>query len=173
MRVLLFAPLLCVSLAGVAQTQPDVAGRWVLIGSSGDPADLAESLDVQATTRTLDVHGRPMAPHVTGFTVRRVIGGATRTETLELAQGGVIEGGGGLPSVTESDLRSFWSVRWADNCLVMFAESASSPGAGAANIVRTFTEQWCMNAAGHLVVAVRRTHSGQADIRAMRVYRRP
>ncbi len=174
MRFPLFALLIFVSVAradGVAQTHPEFSGRWVLVGASGDSVDLAHTVAVHATTVDTDASGRPMAPYISALSVSREIDGAVPTETLRVG----LQGGGGVSGVSTAarpEVHNFWSVRWADDCLVIYVEHSSGTADSGPTDAHSRTEQWCMNAARQLVVAIRRTQSSKPPLNATRVYRR-
>ncbi len=176
MRFPVFALLIVASVAravGVAQTHPDFSGRWVLVGASGDSVDLAHTVAVHATIVDTDASGRPMAPYISALSVSREIEGVAQTETLKVGlQGGVVGGVSGVSTAARPEMHNFWSVRWADDCLVIHAESTSGTADSGPTDVHSRTEQWCMNAARQLVVAIRRAQSGKPPLNATRVYRR-
>lgn len=150
---------------GVAQTHPDFSGRWVLVGASGDSVDLAHAIAVHAASVDANASGRPMTPFMSALSVSREIDRVVQTETLRVGlQGGSVGSG--------PQMHSFWSVRWTDDCLVIYAEQSSSTADSAKPGIHSRSEQWCLNAARQLVVTIRRTQSGKPPLNAIRVYRR-
>ncbi len=176
MRIPLFALLIIVSVAravGTAQTHPDFSGQWVLIGASGNSVDLAQTVAVQATTVDTDASGRPMAPYDSALLISREIDGVVQTEALKVGlQGGVVGGASEVSGPASPEVRSLWSVRWVDDCLVNYTESSSAPADSGPTVTRSRTEQWCMNAARQLVVTIRIAQSGMPPLNATRVYRK-
>jgi hypothetical protein len=169
----LFACLSAAGAGGVAQTHPDLSGHWVLVGASGSPTEIAQTLTIQQTVVDKNASGGPMAPYVSALSVSRDVDGVVHTETLKVGmEGGVI--GGVAPPVSATserpEARSFWSVRWRDDCLIIYSESYSSITAAGQSMTRT--EQWCLNAAGHLVVTVRGSQPDNEATTAMRVYKK-
>ena len=176
MRIPLFALLIIVSVpraVGTAQTHPEFSGQWVLIGASGHSVDLAQTVAVQATTVDTDASGRPMAPYDSALLISREIDGVVQTEALKIGlQGGVVGGVSEVSGPASPEVRSLWSVRWADDCLVNYVESSSAPAEPGPAVTRSRTEQWCMNTARHLVVTIRIAQSGMPPLNATRVYRK-
>lgn len=172
MRVSLIAVVAWVALAVVARAQPDFAGRWVLVGASSDSVGLAQTVSVDVTAVEARAPGRPNAS-IQVFSVSREIAGVVRTETHQIGiEGGIVGGVAGGSPTARPTVQTFGSVAWVDDCLVIYSERSSGTSDTGPTDTHTTTERWCMNAARQLVLAIRRTHSGEATTFATRVYRR-
>lgn len=87
-----------------------------------------------------------MALYDSALLVSREIDGVVQTEVLKIGlQGGVVGGVSEVSRPAGPAVRSLWSVRWVDDCLVNYAESSSAPADSGPAVTRSRTEQWCMN----------------------------
>src|SRR5262245_7112018 len=122
---LIWALLAALAVKAAAQQGTDFSGRWVLVSSAVADPNAARSLNVrQPVTRTNNL-GAPMPPAFLQLVVEREFADRVTTETHQIGIEGGIVGGivGGTAGGTSH--RSYFSVRWVGQQLVI--ERGSTP----------------------------------------------
>ncbi len=180
MRATVWSCLLVFSIAGSAQTpdRPDFSGRWILVKAEGVDSRTAREMTVrQGSPVSTTAGGTQMTPFIRTFSVeRRFDTGATETDHYQIGiSGGVVPGlperGVTRPAAENELTWTHISAAWKGGALVIWTARYSGPTRESGPFTE-HEEDWRLDSAGNLVIAVTDRISSSETRTGSLVYRR-